>query len=67
MNRKPIAEVLEKQSEIITLQTEIIDTLSAELLQYGEIEEENLEMMREAVKLQQEIQDYVSDCTDFDE
>lgn len=50
-----IAEVLDKQSEIIKLQTEIIDSLSAELLQNGMITEGDLNNIKKAALMQEDI------------
>lgn len=52
-----IAEVLDKQSEIIKLQTDIIDRLAAVVLQHGMINEEELEMMQQAANLQKDIEE----------
>lgn len=50
-----IAELLDKQSEIIKLQTEIIDRLAAVVLQHGMIEDEELRMIQQAAKMQGEV------------
>lgn len=52
-----ISETLEKQGEIIRLQSGIIDRLSAALLQHGTIEEEELRMIRQAAAMQEEIRE----------
>lgn len=51
-----IAEVMETQSEIIQLQTRIIDRLAAVVLQHGMIEETELEMIQQAADLQKGIE-----------
>jgi hypothetical protein len=50
-----IAETLEKQSEIIKMQSDIIDHLAAALLQYGEIAEADLELMKQATTMREDI------------
>lgn len=50
-----IADLLDKQSEIIKLQTEIIDRLAAVVLQHGMIGDEELMMMQQAAKMQGEV------------
>ena len=52
-----IAEVLDKQSEIIRLQTGIIDRLAAVVLQHGMIEEEELKIMQQAANLRKDIEE----------
>lgn len=52
-----IADLLDKQAEIIKLQTDIIDRLAAALLQHGTIEDEELGMIQQAAKMQEEISD----------
>lgn len=54
---KNILEVLEKQSEIIKLQSEIIDRIAIELLQNGMITEVDLRDIKKAALLQEEIKD----------
>lgn len=54
---KNILEVLEKQSEIIKLQSEIIDRIALELLQNGMITEVDLRDIKKAAILQEEIKD----------
>ena len=54
---KNILEVLEKQSEIIKLQSEIIDRIALELLQNGMITEVDLRDIKKAALLQEEIKD----------
>lgn len=51
-----IAEVMETQSEIIQLQTKIIDHLATVALQHSMIEEEELKMIRQAADLQRGIE-----------
>ena len=46
-----VLEMIEKQSEIIRLQSEIIDTLSIELLQNGMITEKDLEKIEKVAYL----------------
>lgn len=48
-----IAETLETQNEIIKLQSDIIDRLAARLLQYGQMEDEDLAAIRQAAKWQE--------------
>ena len=50
-----IAELLDKQSEIIKLQTEIIDRLAAVVLQHGMIEDKEQRMIQQAAKMQGEV------------
>lgn len=50
-----IADLLDKQNEIIKLQTEIIDRLAAVVLQHGMIGDEELRMMQQAAKMQGEV------------
>lgn len=52
-----IADLLDKQVEIIKLQTDIIDRLAAALLQHGTIDDEELGMIQQAAKMQEEISD----------
>lgn len=47
-----VLEMLEKQLDIIQLQTEIIDTLSLELLQGGVLTDTDLKAIEKAAKLQ---------------
>lgn len=51
-------EVCEKQNEIIRMQSEIIDDLFRQLMQYVAIEEEekDLEMMKRVSDLRREVQ-----------
>lgn len=51
-----IAELLEKQGEIIKFQTEIIDRLAAVVLQHGMIEDEELIMIQQAARMQGEME-----------
>ena len=51
-----VAETLDKQNEIIKLQADIIDRLSAELLQYGMMADEDLAAIQRAVDLQKEVE-----------
>ena len=53
---KAILKILEKQSEVIKLQTDIIDTLALELLQGGVMTEKDLLKIKEAAMLQKELQ-----------
>lgn len=46
-----VLEMIEKQSEIIRLQSEIIDTLSIELLQNGMITEKDLEKIEKVAQM----------------
>ena len=48
-----VLKMIEKQSEIIRLQTEIIDTLSLELLQGGVLTDTDLKAIEKAAKLQE--------------
>lgn len=48
-----ILTMIEKQSEIIQLQSEIIDTLSLELLQGGVLTDADLKAIEKAAKLQE--------------
>lgn len=48
---------LERQSEIIKLQTNIIDNLSLELLQNGVMTEKDLLDIKKAVTIQKELQE----------
>lgn len=48
-----VLEMIEKQSEIIRLQSEIIDTLSLELLQGGVLTDTDLKAIEKAAKLQE--------------
>lgn len=50
-----IGEVLEVQSEIIQMQTKIIDHLAAALLQHGAIDDADLEMMQQAARIQEQV------------
>lgn len=50
-----IGEVLEVQSEIIQMQTKIIDHLAAALLQHGAIDDADLEMMQQAARMQEQV------------
>lgn len=50
-----IAETLDKQAEIIKLQTELINRLSVELLQYGMMEDEELKAIQNAAMMQEKI------------
>lgn len=52
-----IADLLDKQAEIIKLQTDIIDRLAAALLQHGTLDDAELEMIQQAAKMQEEIND----------
>ena len=49
-----LAEVIDTQSQIIKLQGDIIDRLAVELMQHGEIAEENLRLMEKAAKIREE-------------
>ena len=51
-----ILKILEKQSEVIKLQTDIIDTLASELLQGGVMTEKDLLKIKKAAMLQKELQ-----------
>ena len=51
-----ILKILEKQSEVIKLQTDIIDTLALEILQGGVMTEKDLLKIKEAAMLQKELQ-----------
>ena len=46
-----ILEMIEKQSEIIRIQSEVIDTLSLELLQGGTLTDADLKAIEKAAKL----------------
>ena len=48
-----LAEVIDTQSQIIKLQGDIIDRLAVELMQHGEIAEENLGLMEKAAKMRE--------------
>ena len=48
-----VLEMIEKQLDIIRLQTEIIDTLSLELLQGGALTDTDLKAIEKAAKLQE--------------
>lgn len=48
-----ILEVIEKQSEIIKIQSKIIDSLSLELLQGGVLTDTDLKAIEKAAKLQE--------------
>ncbi len=48
-----VLEMIGKQSEIIRLQSEIIDTLSLELLQGGVLTGTDLKAIKKAAKLQE--------------
>ena len=50
-----IMEALEKMSEIIKLQTDIIDALAAELLQNGMITDSDLDKIKTAADMQKEV------------
>ena len=50
-----LADVMDTQSMIIKLQSEIIDRLSIELLQRGGIEEEDLKLIEQAAKEREKI------------
>ena len=50
-----LADVMDTQSRIIKLQGDIIDRLSIELLQRGEIEEEDLKLIEQAAKEREKI------------
>lgn len=50
---RTIAETLDIQGQIIRLQSEIIDRLAAQVLQYGQMAQEDLDAIRQAVELQQ--------------
>lgn len=50
-----IIEVMDKQSEIIRLQTEIIDSLAVELLQNGMITDTDLSNIKKAALMQEDI------------
>lgn len=50
-----IGEVLDKQAEIIKLQTDIIDRLAVALLQHGTLNDTELEMIQRAAKMQEEV------------
>ena len=52
-----IAELLDRQGEIIRLQADIIDRLSAAVLQHGALDDVELEMISRAAKLQEGIQE----------
>lgn len=52
-----IAETLEKQGELIRLQSRIIDRLAIALLQRGTIEKEELDMVKQAARMQEEIKE----------
>jgi hypothetical protein len=52
-----LAEVIDTQSQIIKLQGDIIDRLAVELMQHGEIAEENLGLMKEAAKMREGLMD----------
>ena len=50
-----LADVMDTQSRIMKLQSEIIDRLSIELLQRGGIEEEDLKLIEQAAKEREKI------------
>ena len=50
-----LADVMDTQSRIIKLQSEIIDRLSIELLQRGGIEDEDLKLIEQAAKEREKI------------
>lgn len=50
-----VLEMIEKQSEIIRLQSEIIDTLSLELLQGGILTDTDLKAIEKVAKLHETI------------
>lgn len=52
-----ISYVLEKQSQIISLQNDIVDCLAIAALQHGMIEEEELAMIKEAADLQKGLEE----------
>lgn len=52
-----ILTMIEKQSEIIKMQSEIIDILSLELLQGGVLTESDLKMIEKAAKLQKTLEE----------
>lgn len=53
--KKTLAETVDLLSKIIRLQTDIIDRLSIELLQHGEIEDAELELIQKAAMMQDEM------------
>ena len=50
--RATIAEVMEGQSKIIQLQTKLIDRMALVMLQYGDIDDDTLAMIKEAADMQ---------------
>lgn len=53
--KESLAETLQKQSDIIRIQSGIIDKLALSLLQYTQLEEATLGMMMDAAMKRQEI------------